>query len=282
MSLTLPQMLFLHFIAEREDARVAKEHGIYPHTCDPIIQSFKFCNINREHDRVTRWVKEHVRDNPKINGSKSCLVMSLAIARVFNHPPTLQQILPMRSWAVMRTKVAELKKEGKVFRGAYKMPAHGSGGMNVSSADYFINGLQQIGAMDFEKCVTLESVALKIQDARGFGPFLANQVTTDLRYTKHFKDAPDWETFVLCGPGTKKGLCRFFQKPVRKGGTQNQAAIQLREARAILAPHLKSPFNEYFKDPNNVTNSFCEFSKYARTQDGGSPPKTKYTPYPEN
>jgi hypothetical protein len=133
--------------------------------------------------------------------------------------------------------------------------------------------------MSFEKCKTLESVALLIQDARGFGPFLANQITTDLRYTEHFKNASDWETFVLCGPGTKKGLCRFFGMPPKKGGTQNRAAIQLRAAREILAPHLKSPFNDYFRDPNNVTNSFCEFSKYARTLEGNAPPKNKYTPH---
>lgn len=286
--LTVPQHLFLNFIKEREYAREAKEHGIHPHSEDPIIRDFKFCNINREHDRVTVWIKENIRENTLLQAfGPSCLVHYLTLARVFNHPPTLQTILDVKHETPgtllqeMAKAVHVLKADGKVFRGAYKMPAHGKGGSGGSSVDYFFSGLREIWDMEFHECKTLESVAVKIQEARGFGPFLANQVTTDLRYTPFWKDAPDWETFVLCGPGTKKGLCRFFGLEPKKGGTQTRAAIQLREAKEILQPHLESPFNEYFRDPNNLTNSFCEFSKYARTLEGGAPPKNKYQPYQE-
>jgi hypothetical protein len=159
------------------------------------------------------------------------------------------------------------------------MPAHGSQGIGGSAIDYFLSGLREIALMDFRRCMTLEQVATLIQNARGFGPFLANQIVTDLRYTPHFAEAQDWETFVLCGPGTKKGLCRFHSKPPKKGGSQKVALFQLQHAQEILEPHLRKPFTEYFRDPNNLTNSFCEFSKYARADQGGATPKSKYQPH---
>jgi hypothetical protein len=53
---------FMKFIVEREAVRAAREYGKpWPWTADPILQQYKFCNVQREDDRVTRWVATNWR-----------------------------------------------------------------------------------------------------------------------------------------------------------------------------------------------------------------------------
>jgi hypothetical protein len=278
--------MFLEFIRERERARIAKLHGIFPHTNDPIIREFSFCNVNREHDNVTVWIRKNVRSADWARESATTMAVAMTISRVFNHPPILEKLFDIEDLEEMRAKVHELKKAGKVFRGAYKMPAHGRGGLGNSSIDYFMDAITDIQSKDFDSLDHLEDASNLIQESRGFGPFLANQIVTDLRYTEFFANAPDWETFVLCGPGTRRGLSRFFDIPLKTRPNskrqkscpmpQSTAFRLLGEARGILSPFLGKPFTDYFRDPNNFSNCFCEFSKYARAREGGQPPKMKY------
>lgn len=95
----------------------------------------------------------------------------------------------------------------------------------------------------------------------GVGDFLANQVLTDVRY--HVKRAkrvfPDWHSFVLCGPGTLRGLARVY-------GHNKQPADLVRDLREELLFHVPE-LATTFDDPNNVANSLCEFDKYQRALD---------------
>jgi 5-hmdU DNA kinase-like protein len=59
---------FSHFINERHAIKLRKESGApRPWTRDPFLGEFRFCNVNREDDRVTRWLaknwrKPHAKD----------------------------------------------------------------------------------------------------------------------------------------------------------------------------------------------------------------------------
>jgi len=260
------QHLYLEFLQLREQAREAKEFGIFPHTHDPIIAKYSFCNINREHDRVTQWVKATVRDNPRIQ-NVTAMVVTLTIARIFNDPATFEGLkFPGATIEEIGQHVARLQAAGKrVFRGAYMMPSHGSPTqLKMPPAVYYLDAARQLLGKQFGKGQSLEEACNKILEVHGFGPFLANQITTDLRYTKWYKDAPDWHTFVLGGPGTSRGLCRYFGEPLRIDKPQSWILPRLMQVREHVATQLGSPFAEYFLDPNNVSNSFCEFDKYAR------------------
>jgi hypothetical protein len=53
---------FTHFINEREYARLRKEGKVsVARPLDPIIAKYRFCNVRREDDRVTRWIAENWR-----------------------------------------------------------------------------------------------------------------------------------------------------------------------------------------------------------------------------
>lgn len=61
-----------------------------PLTRDPVLARYRFCNVFRELDRVTEWIRRNIRepfaDHPD-------LWLMLAIARTINWPPTLQFIM---------------------------------------------------------------------------------------------------------------------------------------------------------------------------------------------
>lgn len=257
---------YLYFIQAREQAREAKEFGIYPHTEDPILTKYSFCNINREHDRVTRWVKATVRDNPRIQNA-TAMVTRVAIARIFNDPDTFEGMVEPIGIENTLAHVLKRQAEGKrIFRGAYMMPSHGAK-RSVSSAVYYLDATRQLLGAPWGSIKTLKGACAQILGVHGFGIFLANQITTDLRYTKWWRHAEDWGTFVLGGPGTSRGLCRTFGARVSECQNQNWIHERLMIIRQMTLDTLgDSPINNYFLDPNNVSNSFCEFDKYERVR----------------
>lgn len=54
---------FFAYAREREAIRIAKEAGQPRHrwTVDAVLTQYRFCNIFREDDKVTRWFADHVR-----------------------------------------------------------------------------------------------------------------------------------------------------------------------------------------------------------------------------
>jgi len=259
---------YIDFIQARELAREAKEFGIFPHTEDPILAKYSFCNINREHDRVTQWVKATVRDNPKIQNA-TAMVVRVAIARIFNDPATFEGMEEPINIESTLKHVLQRQADGKrIFRGAYMMPSHGSPDqLKTPPAVYYLDACKKLVGVDWGSCKTLEAVCCQILGVHGFGPFLANQIVTDLRYTKWWAKAPDWQTFVLGGPGTSRGLCRMFGEPLNISKNQNWIHERLMLIREMTHDLLGDcPINEYFLDPNNVSNSFCEFDKYERAR----------------
>lgn len=50
------------WIKERERVRIRKDRGDpYHWTEDPIIATYRLCNVRREDDRGTVWVRDHIR-----------------------------------------------------------------------------------------------------------------------------------------------------------------------------------------------------------------------------
>lgn len=256
--------IFFDFVELREQAREAKQLGVFPHSEDTILNSFSFCNINRNHDRVTRWIDQHVR---RSSLSLNDMVFNLSVARVFNSPDSLRLILPVKSCAeAEKVLLARQARKESVFRGAYMMPSHGTKAQQkVSPITYYLEHLRTIQGMDFTGYSTLEGVAKAILGVHGFGTFITNQIVTDLRYTRHFKHAPDWSEFVWGGPGTSRGLCRFFNQPkLRIDMPQPWIHERLMEVRGMSQSRLPETICDYYTDPNNLSNSFCEYDKYMR------------------
>jgi hypothetical protein len=271
------------FINAREAVRLARERGSPPPwSPDPILQRFRFCNINREHDAVTLWIAENVRAKPECAAARWAIIQ-LAAARIFNHPPVLMVLLPILDFHSAEHRLRSYKATGaKLMRAAYMMPTHGGvPGIEDHSAGvpiehYWIAVLKLLGDLldcdeTVEQWTHLSQAAELLLKVSGFGEFLANQICADLRYVPELRDRwDDWSTFVLAGPGTRRGLNRLRGRELTFSQSRRDWSMDVRDARMNIADALddnRPPWWEFFRDPNNLSNVFCEFDKYCRARD---------------
>lgn len=268
LRLLTPGERFRYFIEARERARYHKEliGGPGPHSDDPIIAVNRFCNVNREDDAVTKWVKVNVRDRWGDCARRDALIQVL-VARLWNHPPTLEELLPYTSYDVALAVLNDMRTRGeKTMRGAYMMPVHGSHGKGKTVDEYYLQAVREASKMRWE-LESLQAVAEQLTTILGIGDFLANQVCTDLRYTNGWCRAPDWSTFVLCGPGSRRGLDRFFGREPTGSLQQRVYVAELLSIREGM--HVEQhPLAPVFDDPNNLANCFCEYDKWERVLHG--------------
>jgi hypothetical protein len=248
---------FLNFLRERESARLRKEKGLpKPYSPDPILANYRFCNINREHDAVTCIIHEKFRVP---FASDNRLLQQLLYARVFNEPGVFASV---GSFSSRRETESALRgvaeRGGKVFRGAYMMPGRGG-----SAISYWLDAVEAAGKLNARDYTHLAHVAANLLEIKGVGDFIANQVCSDLRYVPA-ASYEDWGTFVLCGPGTKRGLNRLLGREVEKNWKSPDASAELLKVREGLGQLPGCAVCGYFKDPNNLANALCEFDKYER------------------
>lgn len=245
------------FIGLREEALLCKEMGWDFDGCD-IIRDHKFCNINREHDAVTKWIKKHIRDRKVIRLNFHEAVVELAVARIFNHPPTLEEIVPYVRIETLKEALYDRRDVmgEKLMRGAYMMPAHSGG----DAIEYWSRAVEKIDFMvaALDPPPTFADLARTLMSVRGIGGFVANQIITDLRYTDHMDHATDFNSFILPGPGTRRGVLRLCGLPIKSTVVDSQVSAIVLQTRELLGRP------EVFEDPNNMSNTFCEYDKYCR------------------
>lgn len=268
----------VYWMREREKIRILKEAGgSRPWTADPILNEWRFCNVNRCDDTVTRWIFERIiakhKDSPT-------LWFNLIIARLVNWPSTLAVLGYYDRW-VPKHFVECLNNRAefgeKVWTGAYMIPAGPSG---VGKADFLAG--ETLTPL-WSRCAAAPvggSCAdwfAFIEQAKAMGGFLANQVVTDMKYTPVLAGASDWETFVVAGPGTQRGLNRLFGRDLKSAWNRDKAAEALQEVRAKVLS-VAPEFAGVLRDLNNLSNCFCEFDKYERVRLGEGKPRARYVP----
>lgn len=265
------QEKFITFLQLREDMRIHKEliGGPGPHSDDPILAAHRFCNINREHDTVTRFIHERFRV-PFHQRGKTFMVRQMLFCRIFNEPPTLSVVCPLEDIASAAEALKAYRAAGnKLMRGAYMMPPHGKHSAGQDLIDHQLENIElATGKQDYSNDTTLAQVAEKLMSVCGIGPFVANQVCTDLRYIPVWgRSWTDWGTFILCGPGTRRGMNRYFERRLDHPGSDKKFTEDLLAIREEVLPLVSADVKMYYRDPNNLSNSFCEFDKYCRGHD---------------
>jgi len=264
---------FWWFVREREQVRLRKALDIrHVPAQDDTISRYHFCNVDREDDRVTRWIRLFVRDRFAPSTPLHEIVFRLLVARVFNEPQSLAQLVWAASANDMIRVIRQLRKaQIPVYRGVYMIVPHNS----TESTDTYYPRLlfrirkalrqdQRIREQGDVLAPMLETVAAVLLDQPDIGPFLANQVCTDLRYVPAISwQWADTATFVLPGPGTKRGLNRLLGLPLSRqlpDGHATSLILKLRRTNAVVPKSM-------FYDPNNLANCLCEFDKYCRVRE---------------
>jgi hypothetical protein len=260
-----------YWIQEREKVRVKKEAGKKkPWSDDPVFQTTYFCNVRREDDRVTRWIRENY--TTRFMGSH--YEFSMCVARVFNRPETLSRIrkaVKLANFDDMRGILdAMMMHDEQVWSGAYLITTHGR---KMSKLDYCIEILQKAHkqfytvAAGADTCHHWHELVMGIE---GFGSFLAAQVIADLKNTKGhvLAKADDWYSFSAPGPGSLRGLSWVWGKKI----TAANYASAIDDVWEALPDN--KLFNElHFQD---LQNCLCEFDKYCRVKNGTGKSKRNY------
>lgn len=286
----------LYFVWEREAIRIAKEGGWNPDalTNDPVLKKYKFTNVHRRDDRVSKWVIEHLIE-PNV-GNKN-LWFTLLIARLVNWPPTLRVLIkenvipcapnPLHSGRTFNSaefvRVVESFKKGspKVYSSAYMVYPGKEGYANksefiakrvlggvVKECESIYDSIWECGPPSVERFVEALSSCF------GLSTFMAGQVAADLTYCGHLGGAVDLYTYAPVGPGSTKGLNYLHGRRPYASWGQDEFNKALMDINNKIATHLLIDDLTL----HDVQNVMCEFSKYCRVVLNEGTPKTIYKP----
>jgi hypothetical protein len=261
----------INFIAEREAIRRRREAGQpFPWTDNPILRDYRFCNIDREHDRVTKGItalyREPYRDDPNL------WFALLVSRRAVNWPGTLAELgypvpwNPERFKDVIRSRQASGQKAYEAQ--AYKVMVSGQAG---EQADLITRRVltpmwEQRSYYQPRTGDTLASFATRLSEGPFMGGFYAGQIIADLKYVQ-LRDAADWWTFAVSGPGSRRGLDRVMGREPRKYWSETAWYAEFRQ----LYESTKQRIHEVTGlclDAQNEQNALCEFDKFCRLDNG--------------
>ena len=270
----LPEMiegrleLFTNYINEREKIRKAKESGQpFPWTDDPILRDYRFTNVRRTDDTVSKWYIQNIANNPELTLPQK--IYNAILFRAWNKPETSelfqQPILNFTDETLDRLGqdvsdkldlMPEYKQYGSAYfqsglKGAWKGQRH--------SANRMLDMIKQVreDRVVIKIChSTSPSAAFDIINAiKGIGGFLAYQIWVDLTYIPEFDQSED--SFTVAGPGCRLGIDLLVED--RDGMTHEELIFHLRDNQHAL--DLDIDFQLTVMD---IENCFCEFSKYTK------------------
>jgi hypothetical protein len=276
--------LFLYWIKERYAIyeRRVRDMEPKPWSDDWIFQQTYFCNVHRENDRVTRWIRENW-SMEKLGAENYEYFMVLA--RFLNWPDTLASMtIP---WAMdfgwLERYLEERAKIGKVWGNAYVITSHG---MPMPKATYLC---QHLLPDVYRALHTLKTpgawgscggMASALQRITGIGSFLAGQIVADLKNTKEHPlyNAPDKKEFVVPGPGSIRGLNWWYagseKGPVNERNFSRYFSVQ--GPRQQVDTYFENDPSMPYIDGQDLQNCLCEFDKYCRVRTGTGRSKRKY------
>jgi hypothetical protein len=265
----------LYWIKERESIRFKKEaREPWPWTDDTILSSYRFCNVRRMDDKVSKWLlanwyKPH-KDHPN-------MLPAVALARFFNLPSSLAGLSSMLfssqkiDWGKVRKHLRTAKKSGPIFNAAYMVRGNDGRDKVESVIDYTILPL-------FKNPVEINTSSIQethaaLKDRYGFGSFMAGQVVADLRWaiSGAWKDKKTW---APVGPGSSRGMCRLFGDPL-KLIKQRRFEQLLAGVTEILSENLSPDLTKRL-EAIDWQNCLCELDKYSRVLAGKGRPKQLY------
>ena len=259
---------FSNFIIKRWRVFERRSKGLPPPWSeDPILQNYRFCNVRREDDAVTIFIRKNWLEP---NYDCEHLWFASLISRFFNYPEFLKEIgfpVPFKPGHLLNKAKAITAEGGKKFNTAYLITTNGARGEKVELLTelVFKPAWARRSEFVYQQGSPLSHYHEKLMTLNGLKSFLAGQVIADLKYAPQFDAAPDWDSFFAIGPGSKRGVNRVFGKPKKETAPDSEFIEMFRAIRAEAEPLIEAAGVPHLH-AQDVQNCLCEFDKYERVR----------------
>lgn len=269
--------LYWKFAYERQrafEARVRGDKG--PWTDDPILQTYKFCNVYRAADRVSQYMIRDVCYNPEQSTPEDRLFQIVAF-RMFSHIATWDSIRAFLGRAPtindlttgrFEQTVEQAKEQnGKLYTNAFILCATDAYGRQRKHLnhielfkDMFVN--QGLG----QKILTAASLKEVYDQLHTFplmGDFMSYQTAIDINYSDLVNFSEN--EFTKAGPGALRGIKKVFASTI--GYTPEEVIMWMVEHQDEEFKRLGYTFTGLFGRKLHAIDAqglFCETDKYCR------------------
>jgi hypothetical protein len=256
------------YINERHAIHLRRQQGQpRPWTEDPILQRYKFCEVLRELDRTTAWIREHWREPYADHPS---LWFAMCLARQINWIDSLDEIGFPATWDPERVAAMlqrRVERGLKAYTSAYRVATPRRGGSKAHYTAFEVLDPLHRDPPPLEHARTLEQAWQMLLPYPGFGGggFLAYEVVSDLRHTRYLSGAPDIMTWNS-GPGSNRGVNRLWGRPVEARLNSDQALHEMQHLLALAPEQLSKHVPRL--EMREIEHNLCEFDKYDRIRLG--------------
>lgn len=267
----------VYWINERWSIRQKRAQGLPPPWSeDRIFNTVRFCNVHREDDRVTKWIRKHWNFHTDA-------AWKFTLGRLINLPSSLERIDEVGQRMSLDHAKEELRTRmrvrEKVFTSAYTISTCGA---EMDKLDYVFGLVSRIRSRESlappPYSQGLASTARWLQEVDGIGSFLAGQIVADMKNTRgHPLDAAhDWWTWSTSGPGSLRGLSwYFYQQPT--GVTAPKYAEHMNICMECVLPQVSKDVPRI--SAQDFQNCLCEFSKWCKVKYGNGHVRNTYDPF---
>jgi hypothetical protein len=269
--------LYWYFASERQAAferRVAGDPA--PWTDDPILQTFKFCNVFRAADRVSQYMIRDVCYHDEDCGSEDRLFQIVAF-RTFSRPET---------WRAVRELLGRYPTLDDLGSGAFTAAleqakaANGglyTGAFILCATDAYGQSAKHLNHVELWRHMLLEDdlgprllAAESLREVYGLlhayplmGDFMSYQTAIDLNYSALVNFSEN--EFTQAGPGALRGIKKAFED--LGDYTPTDVILWMVDNQASEYERLGLPFNGLWGRPLHAIDCqglFCELDKYCR------------------
>lgn len=272
--------LLLYWIKERYAIFQKKEAGLAaPWSDNPIFQATYFCNVHRENDRVTRWVRNFY--NPYVG--HPLFEYNMVLARFLNRPATLAAVGFQLEHAPAGLIATLEGLPPPIWGNAYVITTHGQRMGKLAYLSQVLSDVHSALSSLVPMCrapllspaATCQGAATALQRIDGIGSFLSAQVVADLKNTPGHPlyTAKDKEIFVQPGPGSLRGLSWYFF-----GEPDKISASQFMRYFPEVVGYVTENWPDEVPpvDAQDLQNCLCEYDKYCRVLNGTGRSKRNY------
>lgn len=246
-----------------------------PWTDDPILQTYKFCNVFRAADRVSQFLIRDVAYRRDPDTTKADRAFQIVAFRIFSNIATWRGLTAILGSAPRLDHLRDGSFEkaldqvkaanGKLYTGAFILPVvPGFDQKHRGHVSLFRHMfLEKACAERILQLPSLEAVVKLLEGFPTIGPFLSYQIAIDLNYSELIDF--DENDFTQAGVGAVRGLKKAF---VSFGDYTYADTIRLMVDRQDEEfTRLALPFNGLFGRKLHAIDCqglFCEVDKYCR------------------